>query len=195
MFCHQYTPEQIEWLKQHRPNMLSDVLADKFNATFGVQLTPKAIQQACIRRGIACQFDGRFVKGQKPWNTGKKAVNGKSSTVFKKGNTPQNVRPVGFERIRKDGYVQIKVAEGFKQFRQKQRVIWEQHHGPIPQNCVVIFLDGNKLNCSIENLVLVKRKELAVLNMYERFADSPPDIKKTQIQLVRLEQMIKQVKA
>lgn len=40
----------------------------------------------------------------------------------------------------------------------KRRVVWEQHFGPIPKTHMVIHLDGNKLNCDIDNLYCIPKK-------------------------------------
>ena len=45
--------------------------------------------------------------------------------MFAKGNVPPNHRPVGSERISKDGYIEVKVAEPNK-WRLKQRVVYEE---------------------------------------------------------------------
>lgn len=135
---------------------------------------------------------GCFKNGNKPWNTGLKGVNGASNTTFKPGNTPPNRRPVGHERkCSKDGYWYVKVAEGLRQYRLKQRVIWEQHHGPIPPSHVIVFLDNNLDNFDIDNLALVSRGELAKLNKHEKWTTAPPEIKKALIAVVRLEQTAK----
>ena len=45
--------------------------------------------------------------------------------------------------------------------KQKHRVVWEQAHGPIPEGYLVKFKDGNRMNCSIDNLYLVSRADHA----------------------------------
>ncbi len=135
---------------------------------------------------------GCFSKGNVPWNKGKKGTTGWSSTRFKAGLVPPNHRPVGFERkCAKDGYIYVKVAEGIGQYRLKQRVIWEQHHGPIPPSHVVVFLDNNLENFDLENLALVSRGELAKLNKHEKWTHATPEIKRALIAVVRLEQTAK----
>lgn len=41
-------------------------------------------------------------------------------TMFRKGNIPANHKPIGYERINADGYIEVKVAEPNK-FRLKHR--------------------------------------------------------------------------
>ena len=103
-----------------------------------------------------------FKKGHTPWNKGKK-TGIRPPNLFKKGNVTWNTRELYSERIDRDGYTYIKLINK-KKWKLKHRWIWEQKYGEIPADHVIIFADGNKKNFNIENLVLVSRKELAVLN-------------------------------
>ena len=69
---------------------------------------------------------------------------------------PHNYRPVGSERINRDGYIEVKVADP-KTWKTKHRIVWEAHHGEIPKGSIIVFRDGNKLNTDISNLALVSR--------------------------------------
>ena len=107
--------------------------------------------------------DTKFKKGQVAWNKGLKGVNGTSESRWKKGNIPHTARPIGYERINRDGHIEIKV-EGQRQMVYKHRWTWEQHHGEIPTGMVVSFRNGIRTDCRIENLILLTRSELARLN-------------------------------
>lgn len=39
------------------------------------------------------------------------------------------------------------------------RLIWEDHYGKIPQNCYIIFKDGDKTNLQLSNLELKKKQD------------------------------------
>jgi hypothetical protein len=82
----------------------------------------------------------------------------------KKGyNTPLFLKkPVGTERLDKDGYIRVIVAP-LKE-RLKHHVVWEQYNPPIKRNEILYFLDGDKTNCSIENLMLLKKKYIGSIN-------------------------------
>ena len=109
----------------------------------------------------------RFQKGRTPFQKGKKieewmSPEGIANSVkgrFKKGRPSQNIRPVGSERVNIDGYIEIKIAEPSK-WRQKQRVVWEAEHGPVPDGYIVSFIDGNKQNCAIRNLRLITKADI-----------------------------------
>ena len=193
MNAHKWQPYQIAWLKDNRYELNNVELVAQFNRAFGLNLISDQIIKACKRRGFKYKnkiSTGSFKKGHKPWNTGLKGVNGSSSTTFKKGNPNHNTRPVGYERITKDGYCEIKVAEP-SQWDAKHRLVWESVHGPIPKGNMVLFLSDDKLNVNIENLQMVTRGELAVLNRHEGYGKQAPEVRRALINVVRLEQAAK----
>jgi hypothetical protein len=180
-----YTEAEIEWLRQNRANLFGSNLADEFCKAFGWKPSTEGLKQTCLRHGIKCTVTG-FLPGHNTWNKGKKGdgITGFSSTRFKPGNIPPKITPIGHERVIK-GYVQIKAPNG--KYMQKQRLIWEQHKGPIPSSHTVVFLDEDKTNFDITNLALVSRGELGKLNRHEKWSGQDVEIKKSLIALVRLE--------
>jgi hypothetical protein len=76
---------------------------------------------------------------------------------------PVTYRPVGTERLNNDGYFEVKIRDP-KTWKHKHVIIWEKAHGKVPKGNVIMFADGNKLNVSLSNLLMVSRKELAVMN-------------------------------
>ncbi|OES24499.1 HNH endonuclease signature motif containing protein [Alteromonas macleodii] len=169
-----YSDEQIEWLKTNYPLMTLKQLVPAFNATFDLSETESQVYAYLKNHKITCGRTGQFAKGFKPWNTGKKGlqVGGRSAeTQFKKGNIPANVKPLGHERIcSQDGYILIKVEESnpytgaSTRYKHKHIVLWEAEYGPVPDDHVIIFKDGNKLHCELSNLECISRRELVRLN-------------------------------
>ena len=127
--------------------------------------------------------DTRFKKGMTPWNkgikTGLKPTNG-----FKKGFTPWHTKELYSERLDKDGYILIKIAEPNKWVR-KHRWLYEQEHGAIPENSVIIFADGDKTNLNTDNLICVTRNELKILNQC-RLISSVPELTKTVLNIAKI---------
>lgn len=111
-----------------------------------------------------CSKAGQFKNGHTPHNKGKEWAEYLSEetmakvrrTTFKKGHMPTNHKEVGSERITKDGYTEIKVAEP-NVWMLKHVYVWEQHHGKVGEGMVVYFKDGNKSNITIENLAITDR--------------------------------------
>lgn len=80
-------------------------------------------------------------------------------------------KPVGSERMGKDGYVMVKVKEwpDVPQTKDnwafKHWVEWERANGrPVPDGWTVFFADGDKRNFDPDNLVALPRKYIGQLN-------------------------------
>ena len=86
-----------------------------------------------------------------------------SASWFPRGAVPRTRKPVGSRTITKDGYVKIKTGEP-KQWHFLHVLNWTREHGPVPRGKVVIFLDGDKQNCDVSNLMCVSRAALVRAN-------------------------------
>jgi hypothetical protein len=79
-----------------------------------------------------------------------------------------NKKQIGDERISGRGYLQVKYSDRpgppNNRWKGKHVLIWEKAHGPVPEGHVVIFTHGNKQNFGLDNLVLVTKRELRVIN-------------------------------
>ena len=112
-----------------------------------------------------------FKKGNIPHSKGRKQTEYMSpecierckKTCFKKGNISHNHRHLGSERINKEGYIEVKIAEPGT-WKLKHRLTWEYHHGSIPSGANVQFRDGNRQNCDIDNLYVIAREEQMIKN-------------------------------
>ena len=62
-----------------------------------------------------------------------------------------------------DGYIEVKVEEP-STFKLKHRIVYEQLKGPIPDGYNVVFADGDKSNLESDNLILVTKSEMLVMN-------------------------------
>lgn len=168
--AHRYTDEQIEFIKANVLGRGNQELTDMFNERFNENITKQQMNTIKKNRGLNSGLTGHFKKGQKAWNSGMKGLQiGGKETQFKKGQIPINHRPVGSERVNVEGYAEIKIAE--KKWELKHRHIYEKEHGKIPKSHAVIFADGNKSNLDLDNLILVSRKQLALLNKHKLIKD------------------------
>lgn len=160
---HIWTEEEKEYLKSIVCGRSRNEILNLMNKKFEYQFTLNQIKGAMKRYNLKTGLTGQFQKGHIPVNKGTKGVMKPNKTSFKKGKTPINHRSVGSERVSADGYVEIKVAEPNK-WRLKHQVVWERQNGKIPEHSVVIFTDGDKSNLHIDNLILITRKQLLILN-------------------------------
>ena len=160
-----WSDKEKEYLKEITPGHHYAEIVELMNKKFDREFTVELVKNAIGRYKLNTGFNGRFKKGNVPANKGQKGVCAKGAEKgwFKKGQVSINHKPVGSERTDLDGYTLIKVAEPNK-WQLKHRVIYEKAYGPIPPNMAVIFLDRNKRNFNINNLALVSREELAIIN-------------------------------
>jgi len=122
---------------------------------------------------------GMFKKGDTPPNKGKKwgefmslkSQENSRKTTFQKGHKPPNHKPVGYQRITVDGYIEVKTQEP-NVFNLKHRLIWEAHNGPIPKGHNIQFRDKNPLNCTIENLYMISRSKQISENTIMRYPEN-----------------------
>lgn len=167
MYGMKYTDEMKQFILDNYKGRYNQELADLFNQKFNANITSRTIKSYKANNKLNSGLTGKFRKGQTPRNKGKKmpkeVYEKVKHTMFAKGNVPPNHRPVGSERISIDGYIEVKVAEPNK-WRLKQRVVYEEAKGKIPEGCTIIFLDGNKRNFDIDNLRCITRSELLYLN-------------------------------
>lgn len=185
-----FTPEQEDYIRKIAPGKFNQEIADMVNKKYGLNITRQQINTWKANHNVTSGLTGYFPKGHVPWNKGKKGINtGGEAGWFKKGQKPKNYRPVGSERIdSKDGYVLIKVQdEGTypERWKHKHVVIWEKANGKVPDDHVVVFLDGDKQNIILENLALLTKAEVLRMNQNNLFSDDP-ELTLAGIALVRL---------
>jgi hypothetical protein len=162
---HRFTREQLDYLREIAPGRSTAEHTRMMNERFKLQLTQRQVMSAKKNHHITSGLTGRFVKGQTAWNAGIHFESGGRSaeTRFRKGNLPHNYMPVGTERVNTDGYLDVKIADPNK-WRAKHRLIWEAAHGKVPKGHAIIFADQDRMNVTLENLILVSRAQLATMN-------------------------------
>lgn len=166
-----YTKEQKQFLIDNNFLTPAKELADMFNKKFNTDITKENIKSFRNNNHLNSGLTGRFEKGHKPQNKGKKwddymskeKQNNCRKTTFKKGNIPKNHRPVGSERINIYGYTEIKINEPNK-WELKHRIIYKKYYKKIPKDHVVIFLDGNKQNFDKSNLKAISKHDNLIMN-------------------------------
>lgn len=168
---HRYSEEQKKFIIDNNYGKYSKELAEMFNQHFNTNITANEIKYFRRNHKLNSGLTGQFKKGHVSHNKGKKqaeymskeAIERTKATRFKKGNRPQNYRPLGSERINKDGYIEVKVADPNK-WQLKHRYVYEQHYGTIPDGYNIMFADKNKLNLDINNLILISKSEDLIMN-------------------------------
>jgi hypothetical protein len=168
-----FTPDEDRFLKLNYKKIPCKRMGKMLGRTEGTARQRLKLLGITVPPEIVEKFKkvGQFKKGQEPPNKGKKmspeVYKKVKRTFFTKGHAPHNTKFNGYERVSKDGYVEIRVKKG--KFKLKHRVIWEQKRGRVPKGMVVIFKDGNKMNLKISNLKLITREENMKRNSYHNY--------------------------
>ena len=185
------TKEQHDYLVSIQKNKTSRDVANEMNQKFGLSLTEKQIKSYRRNNNLNSGLTGRFEKGRVPYNKATKLPNlPRTSGQFKKGNKPPNYVPVGTINYTTDGYPKEKIGEPNK-WVLKHRKVWEEYHEPIPKGYSVCFLDRDKTNYDISNLILLSNEELARMNQNNYFS-SDPELTKLGAGITKLSRKIKQ---
>ena len=114
-----------------------------------------------------------FAAGHAPHNKGKPfPAKGRAvETQFKKGMVPHTWRPIGHERVSKEGYLQRKITDTGvtrRDYVAIHHLVWRMHGHTVPPGYALCFVDGDKRNVDINNLELVHRSELMRRNSVHR---------------------------
>lgn len=194
-----YPRGMYEYIRDNSWGVSSKEMAERVEEKFGYEMTPTCMRQFRQRYGIKSGCTGWFRKGRAPGNKGKKLEEYVGdpeklarirAAQFKKGERPMNEMQVGAIVVNSDGYkLRKKQMEGslWERWEFLHRAVWEQHNGPIPKGMVVTFKDSNKLNCDIDNLMLITKGENCTLTrLGYRFED--PDLTMAGLRVVQLKQ-------
>lgn len=174
-YSSKYPDGMEEYIKNIAQGKSTAELVEAVNRKYGDEtIGIQQMKNYKKNHGINTGLTGQFKPGHIPHNKGKKMsaeMYAKAApTMFKKGNTPANHMRIGQYTHTSDGYLIRKVQEHGTQrerFEFVHRAEWEKHNGPIPKGKMVGFLDGDKDNCGIENMVLLDCAENLELNRSE----------------------------
>lgn len=177
-----WTPEQLAALRRLYPDLKAETVAREIGRTtrsvhqkakqLGIGKSDAFKQSFLSGRIQAANTDPRmtatrFAKGMTPWNKGVKGSVGLHpncrQTQFKPGNKSDRTQPIGAYRINK--------TKGLPRLEQKTsetpgpnhlrwvpvtRLVWERHHGPIPDEHIVIFKDPRMATTVLEEITVDK---------------------------------------
>jgi len=170
-FAAVYTDEHITFFEKYYPLESREKLTARFNAEFDQDKTVDQIAGVLKRHKIKSGRNG--------------GGTGCHKNQFQKGMTAHNKKPIGSERTRKTGYTEIKVAEP-DVWESKQRLIWAEHFGPIPDGHMVGFKDSDSANFDPDNLFIVSNAEHQRLNL-ANFKEAWPEHKDTIILIAKVD--------
>ena len=107
----EYSPEELAWIEANSKRQRPDAWAE-FVRIFGrADVSLSNYSALCKRNRWFTGQTGRFIKGQGGWNKGQRMPfhPNSAATRFKAGAVARNLKPIGEERIGRDGYIEVKV--------------------------------------------------------------------------------------
>ena len=187
----------IDLYPHHSTKYISELLGVSISKVYNTAWAAKVKKSAEYLltpesgRIIEPSVANQFKPGHTPHNKGKQLsveiYEKVAPTMFKRGNKPHNTKPNGTINIRADKsgrlYQYIKIKDC--QWELLQRHVWTQANGEIPAGSVVIFLDGNYLNCDISNLQVISRRENMARNTIQRYPAELQEVMKLTCKLKR----------
>lgn len=179
--CTKVTPEQDAFIRDNYLTMPQKRIA----STLGFSQTCLKIRLRqlglAIPKDVRRKFaaESQLKPGNIPINKGRKqsefmspeAIERTKATRFKKGNIPHNCyHEVGKITVRHDHhnrensrpYKYICLEVGL--WKPLHVHNWEHANGPVPEGHCLWFKDENTMNCEVENLELITRKENIMRN-------------------------------
>lgn len=195
-----YSQKQVEFLKQH----YSSISPYKSAIVLGV--SKQALFNKAFNLKLKAPVDGKFKPGVKhektqfkvghvPFNKGRKitewmnpnTIDKFKAHTFCKGNQPVNTKSDGVITIRHDKrnvpYKFIRISKS--NWVHYHRFVWEQIHGAIPNDMLVVFKNGDTLNCEIENLQLMSKADNVRRNSIHNYPEEFKEVFKLMGKLKR----------
>ena len=205
----EWSTEQLDYLKEIAHGKSYKEITRLLNEKFGTTRTDKGVGSKMKVLHIYNGIDGKFQNNHDPFNKGVPMASWMSLesmerikvTQFKSDGTGQvrgRDRKPGDERISKDGYIEVRLYHRKKVWTYdghvasrcwefKHVLIWEKYYNQeVPKGYVVIFADGNNRNFNIDNLVLVSRYELLLINQNHLYFKGNSELTKTGVNIAKL---------
>lgn len=171
---HQLTPEQEAYLAEHAPYEPRRATTEGFNARFGTSYAHSTIKAWCNARGLSNGNDGRFKSGNVSWQTG---LHGEDYWAhFTPEGRAKSKKALDDSRQKyNEGDLVIRhglpcVYKGKdsgdkhdNRIESASKSAWEAANGGLPDNMILIHLDGDVNNYTLENMKAIPRAWLADL--------------------------------
>ena len=155
-----------KYIRDHIENARSyKDLAKETSEIFNIPINSEAFKSYCINNGITMgnRNTGRFGEGRKQEvriGIGEEASRGYDEEGFKRV----------YVRIHNDGkriYPGDRGKAFSHDFIPKQVYLWELNHPKVKEDEIVVFIDGDKNNFNLDNLMCIKKKSsLAAANSH-----------------------------
>ena len=146
---HKFSNEEKEYIFKNYKDQNARQLSDNINKIYHTNITMKQVQTFKTHNKL---------KSGKPFEYWKLPLTEKQrqsrANNLLKYNLTKSIK-VGDKSIDHRGYVRIKQKDGTYEYQ--SRLVYKKYHGTIPENYVILHLDGNNKNDKISNLVAIPK--------------------------------------
>lgn len=192
-----YPQEEIDFLKEYYPNHTMKETYAEFIKRFNPDYTLSQMKHRLRKHNICRNESSKWEKGHKAWNKGIKL--GELRPDFYKGMTRNRTHLYGSVIKHEIGHIS-KTREGYlikvdnpDKWMPYARYIYEQEHKvKLQPKDKIMHLDGDKYNCSPDNLFLVNDTILARLNKNRKIT-SCSELTKAEVLKIMIEQKVKEI--
>lgn len=183
-----WTDEMTEWVREHQEGKVSFEILPEFNEHFGLNLKQHNFQIVANKHGIRFgrghpwkHLKESPLKGKKtgPYPKERREKAAKNQTKYKVGET------IGWKSHGIYELVKVSDAPGEKKYMRKNRWIYEQAYGSVPDGYDVVFLDGDPTNYDLDNLRAVPKGAMSFRRKFEKQTD--PEAAKARVLMAELE--------
>lgn len=138
---HEWKRAEVNLIKKELPGKTNAQVAELISKRFGWNCQYYHIKKYCKAHGIPNGF-------RKGWGSiGEERL-------FSKNRKDQKPYKIWFVKVGKG----VPGADRYG-WKPKHIILWEKYKGKIPEGHKLIFIDGNRENCTIENLTLVTKSQ------------------------------------
>jgi hypothetical protein len=125
---------------------------DIINDEYGLNTTVRALASYCSANGIYAgphpPHHGEHLRIANSLPIGAERFDGNDWYIKVSDDQPKSTKKNGLARLN---------------WRLKSHFVYEQHHGAMPENSTIIFIDGNRHNFDIDNLCCISRSKQGYL--------------------------------
>ena len=136
-----WTKEESEWVRNNFSRLGGLKAEVEFQNVFGKSRTHRAIEAEARRQGL--YVDADVVEANK--------------------NYSRRV-PIGTIVDDGEGYLKIKTGKGSSGWERYHRYLYEKAHGPLPKGYKIMFLDNDRRNYSLDNMIAIPASYFALMN-------------------------------
>lgn len=161
-----WSEEQDNWLRQNYPHLGRKRATQEFNKHFAKNKSVQAVKVRALRLGLKT-----------------------NASVAQHNQSLSQGHPNG-ALVDDNGYLKIKIQGQTSKWVRYHRYLYEKAHGKLPKGYKIMFLDGNKRNFDLDNMIAVPSAYFALMNKLNLHSEFP-DINLTSIKWCDLYMAIK----